>query len=347
MVSLKGDGHVKFDFVIGNPPYQDESQRNNGYAAPVYHAFMDASNTVGDVVELIHPARFLFNAGSTPKAWNEKMLSDPHFKVLNYVPDSSSYFPTVEIKGGIAITYRNANKNFGAIEVFTSHHELNSILKKVRSFNIQPVSDVAYVTAKFNFQTLFSDYPECSEKLKERRLATNVLEILNGIVFHDTPDAGIDSIRVYGRIGNERVYRWIARKYIDLPNNIDKYKLFLPKVSGNGTFGETITEPVLGFPAELNTHTFMSLGSLNTEYEGIAFLKYIKCKFTRTMLGVLKITQHNSNECWRYVPLQNFTPTPDIDWSQPIPAIDQQLYRKYDLTDEEIAFIESHVKEMT
>ena len=65
------------------------------------------------------------------------------------------------------------------------------------------------------------------------------------------------------------------------------------------------------------------------------------------MLGILKITQDNDRETWRCVPLQDFTPASDIDWSQPIPAIDQQLYRKYGLTDDEIAFIESHVKEMT
>ena len=65
------------------------------------------------------------------------------------------------------------------------------------------------------------------------------------------------------------------------------------------------------------------------------------------MLGVLKITQDCPGPKWKYVPLQDFTPSSDIDWTQPIPAIDQQLYRKYGLTDEEIAFIESHVKEMT
>ena len=65
------------------------------------------------------------------------------------------------------------------------------------------------------------------------------------------------------------------------------------------------------------------------------------------MLGVLKITQDCPGPKWKYVPLQDFTPASDIDWTQPIPAIDQQLYRKYGLTDEEIAFIESHVKEMT
>ena len=70
---------MKFDFVIGNPPYQDETLgENKGYAPPIYHLFLDGAYKVADKVELIHPARFLFNAGSTPKAWNQKMLSDPH-----------------------------------------------------------------------------------------------------------------------------------------------------------------------------------------------------------------------------------------------------------------------------
>ncbi len=75
-------------------------------------------------------------------------------------------------------------------------------------------------------------------------------------------------------------------------------------------------------------------------------LKYVKSKFARTLLGILKVTQHNSKETWRFVPLQNFTSKSDIDWSKSIPEIDQQLYEKYHLTDEEIAFIESMIKPM-
>ena len=73
----------------------------------------------------------------------------------------------------------------------------------------------------------------------------------------------------------------------------------------------------------------------------------MKCKFFRALLGVKKVTPHCPPGVWEMIPLQDFTPASDIDWTQPIPAIDQQLYRKYGLTDEEIAFIESHVKEMT
>ena len=75
-------------------------------------------------------------------------------------------------------------------------------------------------------------------------------------------------------------------------------------------------------------------------------MKYIKSKFARTMLGVLKITQANKKPTWAYVPLQDFTDKSDIDWSKSIHEIDLQLYKKYDLTDDEIKFIETHVEEM-
>lgn len=127
----RGKG-MKFDFVIGNPPYQDNTIGDNAtYALPIYHMFMEASYSVSDKVELIHPARFLFNAGSTPKDWNKKMLNDEHFKVLFYEQDSSKVFNNTDIKGGVVVTYRDATQVYGAIETFTPYFELNSILKKV------------------------------------------------------------------------------------------------------------------------------------------------------------------------------------------------------------------------
>ena len=105
-------GNKLFNYVIGNPPYQQEFTKdgNKTYAAPVYNEFMDAVDEVSEKVELIHPARFLFNAGSTPKAWNQKMLNDPHFKVEKYVEDATQVFPNTDIKGGVAVTYRDEDK---------------------------------------------------------------------------------------------------------------------------------------------------------------------------------------------------------------------------------------------
>ena len=98
---MRAMGKKLFDYVIGNPPYQEEQISENAdgslknYAPPVYDKFMDAAFEVSEKVELIHPARFLFNAGSTPKAWNEKMLNDEHFKVLYYEEDGHKIFPTL------------------------------------------------------------------------------------------------------------------------------------------------------------------------------------------------------------------------------------------------------------
>ena len=72
---------MKFDFVIGNPPYQEEN-KNNGRQSPVYNLFMENAYKISDCVEMITPARFLFNAGQTPKSWNAERLNDEHFKVL-------------------------------------------------------------------------------------------------------------------------------------------------------------------------------------------------------------------------------------------------------------------------
>ena len=94
------------------------------------------------------------------------------------------------------------------------------------------------------------------------------------------------------------------------------------------------------------TETFISIGSFDNETEAQNCLKYVKTKFTRTMLGVLKVTQHNTREKWVKVPLQNFTTQSDIDWTKSISEIDQQLYAKYGLDKNEIDFIEEKVREM-
>ena len=90
---------------------------------------MEECYIIANSVELVHPARFLFNAGSTPKEWNNKMLDDPHFKVLHYEEDCRRIFPNTDIKGGIAITYHDNNSIYEPIHVFTKYEELNTILK--------------------------------------------------------------------------------------------------------------------------------------------------------------------------------------------------------------------------
>lgn len=96
-----------------------------------------------------------------------------------------------------------------------------------------------------------------------------------------------------------------------------------------------------------STETFCSIGCFDSELEANNALKYIKGKYARALLSVLKVTQHITPDKFAYVPLQDFTSASDIDWSKSIPEIDQQLYAKYGLDAEEIEFIETHVQPMT
>ena len=93
-----------FNTVVGNPPYNEDFNKsgNKRYARPLYHHFINLSRSVGDQTVLVTPARFLFDAGSTPKEWNHRMLNDPHFQVIEYYAHSADVFPTTDIRGGYA-----------------------------------------------------------------------------------------------------------------------------------------------------------------------------------------------------------------------------------------------------
>ena len=338
---------MKFDTVVGNPPYQEENA-NNGRKQPVYNLFMDASFKLSKIVSLITPGRFLFNAGETPKDWNNKLLNDKHFSVLNYWSKSSDIFPTVEIKGGVAVTLRNQNKIFEKISIFTVYNELNKILQKVNQLenvNMRMDSIVSSQGVCRFTSELFSNYPQIEKLAGEGtgdKILSKVVEA-GTIVF--LPEKFSDSIQIIAKGKTERIIRFIHKKYIQENAFIDSYKVLVPESNGNGAF-EVFSSPEISKPQEAFSDTFLAIGAFSTQEEAEACLKYIKTKFARIMLGVLKVTQHNPKSTWKYVPLQDFTPNSDINWNKPIADIDRQLYKKYNLSEEEIAFIESKVKAM-
>ena len=342
-------GHVKFDVVVGNPPYQNEGVGITSRDEPIYHRFVELSYEISDKVILITPARFLFNAGQTPKLWNQKMLSDEHLKVVHYVPVSSEIFPNTDIKGGIAVTFRDSKRIFGKIGSFVSSPVLAQIRDKVLINDFVSLNTIFFscMNCKLS-QQVYHDYPELLKKVKkgdEKSMRTNVFEKLPNI-FSNNQQNGLQ-VQIYGREKNERVFKWINREYIENNENFDKYKVLVAKSNGSGALGEVLSQPCWVGPKIGYTQTFISFGAFDNLYEAKNLLKYLKCKFTRTMLGTLKITQDNTtSEIWKNVPLQDFTSNSDIDWSQSIADIDQQLYKKYGLSESEIAFIEEKVQAM-
>ena len=341
------ESEMKFDVVIGNPPYQEEAQGTSTKDMPIYHKFISESYKISRKVSLITPARFLSNAGGTPKTWNQQMLNNQHVKVSFFEQKSGNVFPGTDIKGGVAVTYYDTEQEFEPIEVFVPFIEMNSIRKKVIKKNFESIDQFVTNRGSYRYSDLiYTDFPNLMKRVSDRRVASNAFEKLPELFFDVKPKDGNEYIKIYGRFNNERVYKWFRKDYVTCPSNFEKYKIILPKANGSGAIGEVLSTPVIGYPVIGYTETFISVGEFSSLEEAEACLKYIKSKFLRTMLGVLKITQDNTKAVWHYIPLQDFTVNSDIDWTQSVADIDRQLYQKHDLSPEEIAFIETHVREM-
>ena len=341
---INNDDNMKIDAIIGNPPYQLTVEGNNR-AKPVYHLFIDLASKLSQKVSLITPARYLFNAGFTPSEWNNKVLNDEHFKIVTYKANSTEIFPTVDIKGGVAVMYRDEEQNFGKIGIFKPYPELVTIANKIESQQEQSLVETIYAESSYRFDI---SKPEV-KRLVDQRLSGDRKIISN--IFDKLPDLFVQNERpgtigFYGRTKNGRCIRYANRSLFEDHPNLDKYKVIVPESNGSGELGEVLSSPTLGKPFVGVTQTFLTIGAFNTQEEAEACLKYVKTKFVRTLLGILKVTQHNPKDTWRCVPLQDFTAESDIDWAQSVAEIDRQLYAKYNLDESEISFIDETVRPM-
>ena len=253
-----------------------------------------------------------------------------------------------EIKGGVAVTYRDEEADFGAIETFVPYEPLRSVLSKLQATGAEGLSTMVTGAVPYKFtDKAKQDYPEYVELMgKSSDLRTNVLDNLYDKLFFRNKRDDSTYAAIYGLFNKKRECLWIERQYIDVPGNFDSYKVLLSKANGAGSYGERLSSFEIAAKGVGHTQSFVSMGNFETEEEAEDLVKYLKTKFTRSLLGILKVTQDISPRVWNLVPVQDFTSASDIDWSKSIPEIDQQLYAKYELTDKEIAFIESHVKEM-
>lgn len=341
--------NVKINAIVGNPPYQEVNEGKGNGANPLYHLFIDLGRQLSPRGTMIHPARFLFKAGKTPKDWDEKILSDPHYKVVDYWVKSIDVFNNVDVKGGIATTMWDENIKCGPIGFFSPYPEIKSILKKVQSNSQESLADIVYPRDLYKLtEQFYKENPWAEGRQSQGHrfdIGSSIFEVFPEVFLDENP-RNADYIGIYGLEGRERVTKWVKRNYIKLPNNIDKYKVFVPKSNGTGAIGEVLSTPVIGVPVIGHTLTFLSIGSFDKAPYAEACLKYIKTRFARLLLGTLKVTQDNPKDTWANVPMQDFSENSDIDWSKSVAEIDAQLYAKYNLSDEEISFIESMIKPM-
>ena len=338
---------IKFEAIVGNPPYQEEN--DNTRKPPVYHLFYNLAFSISNITTLITPARFLFNAGQTPQEWNKEMLNNAHFKVVKYFNDSKDIFNSVDIKGGVAITLCNNEQCFGKIITFTAYSALNTIVTKVKdNSQFSSLKQIISSQGIYRFSDEFiKNHPELENiagKGTGAKIVSREVELLPSVFLDNKQDDdSYCALLAKGKTG--RVLKYI--KIEDLQDNLylKTYNVSLPESNGVGAF-DVFSSPIITIPNIGVTDTFISLGAFNNTNEATNLLKYVKTKFLRALLGVKKVTQHNPKDTWEFVPLQDFTDRSDIDWSKSVAEIDQQLYRKYNLNNSEIAFIESMIKPM-
>lgn len=337
---------MKFDVVVGNPPYQEETKDTSD--ASVYNHFYDLAKEVSSRYCLITPARFLFNAGNTDKKWNAKMLSDESVKVSFYEADSSKVFVNTDIKGGVAVLYRDENMVFGPIGDFTPFPLLNTIVKKVvNDSTFESIQTQISLQQKFDLKKLYSAHPSLKDKIgsggKEKRLTTSIFSTIN--VFSNEKQS-VDDVEILGLIKNKRFVRYIPSKYLEPHGNTDLWKVALPKSNGSGEFGESLSNPQILGPNTGHTQSFISLGCFESKEHAENLLKFIKTKFARALLGALKVTQDNNPATWAKVPNLDFSEESNVNWGESIDCIDEQLFNMYGFSDEERAFIREKVRPM-
>ena len=348
------DAH--FDYVVSNPPYQVGSgSLLQNFRKSVYCDFVDFGRRLATCSVMIHPARFLFGAGSTSKAWTEDVLSDEHMSVVLYEPDARTVFSDgVDIKGGVCITLHDSRCKLGPIGVYTPYESLSSIVAKViAASDFEPMSAHMHGCTKFDLDKLAELYPYAFSCIgsngRDKRMRTNAFSLPG--LFSDVPFWARNVVFSKGVFGLDehmsRVVRYVDPGVIaENDATYGRYKVLVPKASGSGEFGEALSSPVVLKPAIGYTESFIGVGLFLDVTEAEACYKYLLTKFARAMLFVCKCTQDNSRSVWKYVPWQDFSSDSDIDWTVSVAAVDTQLYAKYGLSGDEIAFVEDHVTSM-
>lgn len=363
ITTVFGDEEVKFDVIIGNPPYQendngrrDDGAGKNASASPLYHKFIMSSIQISDIQCFIIPGRWAFGAGKGLKDFSSKMLNDPSIQSFVYYQNSKEIFPDNDIKGGIAYFTRNTeHKGKANITIHTKNNKEISrtdYLNTANSGRLIIYNELGTILNKV-YNKKYNSFVSISTIISGRNpygLQTNF--------FANPKKAGIDKLmdlrndvsdfRVIGLGAKQsRMEKFISSNEI-IPRGgdyINVWKVFSPYAYGSGAFGETIPDPFIGEPGDIVTETFLRFGCFETKLEAENLLKYIKTKFFRALVGILKVTQH-STTTYEFIPLQRFTKDSNIDWTKSIQDIDRQLYEIYNFSKDEINFIEDYVKPM-
>lgn len=325
--------NMKFDVIIGNPPYQlsdggDTEERQRGGAIPLYHKFIQQAKILKPrYISIIVPSRW-FAGGRGLDEFRDEMLHDNHLRKIIDYPISSECFPGVEIKGGVCYmlwkrdseglcevcTLRGDKKSVSirpllekGADIFIRYNEAISILHKVQGLKEKSFAPLVSSQKPFGFRTFVTGH---SKKNKG--------------------DIKLYANKSVGYVAKDEILQNISW--------VSKFKVYVTRAYGAGEdFPHQILNiPILGDKETCCTETYMVIGPFENKSVTENVISYYKTMFFRFMVLLRKNTQDAPARVYQFVPLQDFSH----------PWTDEMLYKKYGLTDEEIAFIESMIRPM-
>lgn len=344
---------MKFNAIVGNPPYQQtisDNSKNKSLSRQIFPDFIKICVGLNpNYLSLVTPSRW-FTGDAQDKSFlrlREFFQENNHIQSIVNIPISNSVFPAVEISGGINYFVYNPNHN-GDIE-FTEYYDEENSQTITRPLFEEGLDII--LSSGFSHNIISKVKNEDFKSITAITKGRNAFGIL-GKNANEFSSSTFQKGYYELRCKHEEI-RYVDSNHITKNKEIaDRWKVFMSK--SNGAAGlltdnnevSILGKPFIGKPKSACTDSLIPIGNFETEFEATALASYIKTKFLRFMVGILKTSQNILQNVYQFVPLQDFTSESDIDWTKSIEEIDQQLYKKYKLNNEEIEFIEKMIKSM-
>lgn len=324
--------HMKFDVIIGNPPYQLQDAGESTGASPIYQDFVEAAKKLNPAhLVMIIPSRW-FAGGKGLNDFRVTMLHDDHLREIVDFFDSTECFPGVDISGGVCYFHWQRDYS-GDCDFLAIRQGQHSRMKRPLLYPWSP----SFIR--------FNEAVSIIQKIKARGEQSFVSIVSDSrpfglrtfVVGHERK--GKEDILFYANKNTAKGNRYIARRdIVEKRDWIGKWKVLISYAYGErGAFPyQVIGRPFIGEPESACSETYLVIGTYNDEKTANNVISYMRTRFFRFLILLLKNTQHATAKVYQLVPMQDFSK----------PWTDEELYAKYGLTDEEVAFIESMVKPM-
>jgi len=349
--TLPKELNMKFDVIIGNPPYQENDTKGEGFnkdsSTPLYHLFFEIAQEFSQYQLMIMPAKWA-RGGKNLDDFRKKIINDSCIEKIVDFPDDKEIFPNNNNDGGIMIMLRNSSYNGETQYTISNEGKAKTIKRKLDPLDIgyiirntEDLSIVKNCKSKNNFSNIVSSQ-------KPYGFRSDVFNTKEKYI-HSTYQKG--DYTLHGgegyKGGTKRVVGYISPSEYKITQNaeeINKWKLFFSKAY---SIDATVPpEIIVAGPNIICTEMYLRIGAFDTKIECENCLKYIKTKFFRHLLQIRRFGLNMSQKIFSSIPLQDFTSKSDIDWTKPIAQINKQLYDKYKLDKNEREWIEGKIKEM-